>query len=302
MPTNAELIGEIRSWLDGNSAHVDRATTLLSNVTDSGAQTIHVTSAANVSPGGQIEIQSELLYVESINYSINMLTVPAWGRGQQGSIADAHGSGEKVTANPAWPQARIFATTNEVLVGLYPQLFGVFTDETNVADPTRYAYPLPAKCRRVIDIRVKDPAIPGAWRPVNCWRLDPSADVTDFPTRVAVEIRDGMPPGQTVKVVYEAEPQPFTGPEDEDFATVTGLPSSAAAAVALGVGAVLIESLELTRLRQTTVEQQERSATVLAGSASNASKYLYAGLFQERVSKERDKLLARYPVRVRKSW
>lgn len=300
MPTLANLTGEVRSWLEGYSAHLDRATTTTGGLAASGAGTVVVSSAFGISPGF-IEMDTELIYVQSVNQATNELTVPSWGRGQQGSNEQIHFAGAKVTIAPAWPETRIFSTINEVITGLGDQLFAVFVDETNVVDPVRYAYPLPAATRRVLSVRVKDFTIPGAWVEVHRWRLDYKADTADFPTGVAIEIQDYMPAGQTIKIVYAAEPQPLSGVPTQDFATATGLPASAAAAVALGTGAILIESLELTRLRQTTVEQQERSVSVLAGSATNASKYLY-GLYQERLSRERAKLLTRYPPRIVKGW
>jgi hypothetical protein len=298
VPTLDEMVAEVQDVLNGFTAHTDQVTTLSTPMADSGGATVMVDDGTAISRG-LIEIGSELLFIVAKDDTTNALTIPPWGRAQQGTTAAIHSSGDKVTMAPAWPVVRVRRTINEIIGDLYPHLFAIKSDESLVVDPVRWTYPLPADCRRVIDVRVKSPWLSGTWDRVGHWTLDPHADVTDFPSGQSIEILDGMTPGQQIKIVYEAAPTQLANGTDS-YGTVTGLPDSSADVACLGAAAKLAVGLEMARLRITHVEQSERSTAVSGGTAANASKYLMA-LYQQRLADERDRLLVQYPPRIVRS-
>lgn len=298
--TFADLVEETLAHLHGYTEHTEQATTLVDAIAvTTGGGTYHVTGASAVNKG-YVEVDSELIYLDSVDNNANTMTVAAWGRAQQGSTAVTHSAGAKVGKAPRFPRHRVKRTLNEVIGSLYPSLFAVRNDESNIVDTTIYTYPLPATAQRVRDIFWESPAVTDSWIPVERWRMDTTPHLASFPTGRAVAIWDGMTAGQTIKVTYEAVPIVLVNDSD-DFTTVSGLPESASDLVALGAAYRLITGTELSRTQPNTMEQSERSTIILGGTANNASKYLF-GLFQQRLQQERDKLLALYPPRLVRTW
>lgn len=300
MTTYADLVEATIAHLHGYTEHTEQATTLTSTISvTAGSITFSVTSATALNKG-YLEIDSELMYVESIDSTTGMVTIPAWGRGQQGSTAATHAIGAKVAKSPRFPRARVKRTINECINSFYPTLFVVASDESLLADSTKVTYSLPAAAQRIIRMSWQDSGVPTYWMPIERWRVDVNADVTQFPTGRSVDILDAMEPGRTIRIVYEAIPSALTNDSDV-FTTVTGLSDSAADVVTLCAAYRLITGTEMSRTQPNAIEQSERAQIITGGTATNISKYLY-GLYQQRLLQERDKLLALYPPRIVRTW
>jgi hypothetical protein len=242
---------------------------------------------------GLIEIDSELLYVDSVNTTTNTVTLYPWGRGQQGSTAAAHADDAKVTISPRFPRHRVKTVINEVIRSLYPSLFGVATYTGLDAVSTRLTYELPAATRSIISVSWQLTGPSEAWYPLHRWRLDRNADTSEFTSGVSLDILQPMTPGQTIKVVYRKEPSELSA-ESDNFATVTGLQESARDVVVWGALAHLLPALEFARLHSDAVEQSDRQRLLQPGSASAAARQALQ-MHTLRLEQERLKLAQLYP-------
>jgi len=189
---------------------------------------------------------------------------------------------------------------NEIIASTWPDLFAVQVDESNLTSATEITYSLPADCKRILDIRYDTLGSPRYWEGIGSWRLDLRANTTSYPTGVAVDISHVTYPGRTLKVTYAAEPSPLVDGSD-DFAATSGLPDSTSDLICLGAAARLVVSAELARTQMFSVEHASRVDAQPAGAATAASRYLQQ-LYQVRLEAERNRLAARYPIRVQRTW
>jgi hypothetical protein len=91
------------------------------------------------------------------------------------------------------------------------------------------------------------------------------------------------------------QPSLFTS-EADDF-SVTGLPSSCAELVILGVVARQVFGLDISRAQLSSVEQSARSTQVPPNAGLNASSYVMK-LFASRLQSEAKSLRAQYKPRL----
>ena len=74
--------------------------------------------------GAIIEIGQELMYTTALNAAANTITVK---RGQRGTTAAAHSSGDLIKIAPAFPRKNIYDAIVDQIKNLYPTLFAVET-------------------------------------------------------------------------------------------------------------------------------------------------------------------------------
>ena len=74
--------------------------------------------------GAIIEIGQELMYTTALNAPTNTITVK---RGQRGTTAAAHSSGDLIKIAPAFPRKNIYDAIVDQIKNLYPTLFAVET-------------------------------------------------------------------------------------------------------------------------------------------------------------------------------
>ncbi len=249
---------------------------------------------------GLVEIDDELIAVASFDPNTGIATVPAWGRAQGGSVAAAHVTGAKVTIRPRYPRYWIKYVINQVLNSVHPALFAVKTDETQVVNPTASSYDMPAAATSILSISYESPSLPDNWIDVSRWTLDKRANLGDSPTGSAIQIREPMYPGRTLKIVYTGVPTPLVNGSDV-YDTTTGLLPGSEDVVTLGAAARLLVGAEVMRSQPSTVEQSNRTEIVPPGAASSASKYLMA-LHQQRLGEERKRLRQLFPLMLRKAY
>lgn len=290
MPSLAEMVEETVGLLNDWTGQQPQQTSLANLITDSALSFI-VDDGQTLSRG-LAELDDELVYVSVVDQEGGVATIPPWGRGQQGSVAASHAAGARVTTTPRPPRHRVKYRINQVIRALYPDLWTVAVDE-QTAD-TREEYPLPATARWVIDVRWQTPGSPVTWEKVRGWRLNTKANLTTFPTGVALTVGD-VPSGQKFRTLYAGEPTALAAAGD-DFATVSGLHEGAADLVVMAAASQLVLGQELSRGQLATLEQQQRAVLITTGASMAASRFLkqeYAG----RVAAERRRLLASYPSR-----
>jgi hypothetical protein len=134
------------------------------------------------------------------------------------------------------------------------------------------------------------------WLPINRWRMDPMANFNTFGTNNTINIYENIQPGRTVQVFYTKEPTVLTENGD-DFASVTGLPSSAYDVVILGASYKLLSFLDPGRINLTSAEADLNDSKIPSNAGVGASRYIYA-LYQQRLNEEALKLQDKFPIRI----
>jgi len=296
MATFAEMVDEVRSNLAGYTLRQDRITYLANpggiNSTD---RSIIIGSADNLAKG-IIEIDNEMMWIDSFNVGDNTLNViPGFGRGYNGTTPSPHAENAQITLTPTFPRTVVEQAINDTINSFYPKLFStqstVFT-----FNAAQVAYPLPSQARDALYISWQTVGPSREWLPVNRWRMDRMANVAAFDTTATVNIYEKIMPGRNVQVWYSAIPNTLTNAND-NFTDVTGLPESCRDVVTLGACYRLLSYVDSGRINLTSAEADLADAKLPSTAGASSSKYVFA-LFQQRLQEEAIKMQNRYPIRV----
>lgn len=297
MTTFAEMTDSILLHLYGFTTTQDQATYLTSGV-NAAAVSLPVADASALSRG-LVEIDDELLWVDTVDATANTATAPPYGRAFRGTVAASHASGVRVTASPMIPRSAVKRAVNEVIQAVYPDLFGVTaTTFTYVAGT--YTYALPAGAETIIQVQWQDSAVATEWLKVRRYSLDGNADTTTFPTGTTITVNDNIIPGRTVHVVYSKQPTVLSA-DDDVFTTVTGLPASCEDVIRLGASQRLVMFLDIPHMNGFTAEADFAKNNRPAGTASQLAKSMMQN-YQLRLQQESIRLQGLYPVNVRYSF
>jgi hypothetical protein len=290
------MVDEVRSNLAGYTLRQDRITYLANpggiNSTD---RSIIIGSADNLAKG-IIEIDNEMMWIDSFNIGNNTLNViPGFGRGYNGTTPSPHAENAQITLTPTFPRTVVEQAINDTINSFYPKLFStqstVFT-----FNAAQVAYPLPSQARDALYISWQTVGPSREWLPVNRWRMDRMANVAAFDTTATVNIYEKIMPGRNVQVWYSAIPNTLTNAND-NFTDVTGLPESCRDVVTLGACYRLLSYVDSGRINLTSAEADLADAKLPSTAGASSSKYVFA-LFQQRLQEEAIKMQNRYPIRV----
>jgi hypothetical protein len=289
--TFLDLQNRVKSLLYGITWDQEQYTYLTNSIGASDT-TIQVNDASQISRG-LIEIDSELLNVQSFNTATNTLTIFPFGRGFYGSTAATHAANASVINNSKFPKIRVQECINDIINEVYPTLFAVKTAELNKI-AVQYGYPLPTDADEILNVNYAVIGPSQIWPSMRRWRFDPNADPSNFPTGKAIHLLEEVTPGRIMRVTYIGQPSNLVNDTDE-FATVTGLPETAKDCIVYGAAAKLMVAYDAARLQMDSVESSERASLTQPTSAANTSKYFMA-IYQERLDLEGKKLRDRYPT------
>jgi hypothetical protein len=297
MPTFNDMINEVRSNLQGYTLRQDRLTYLANTngITASGTS-IEVGSANNLAKG-IIEIDDELIWIDSFNKATSTMNViqGGFGRGYQGTDAATHAQNALVILSPTFPRQSIKRAINDTINSFFPKLWGVGST-TFTFNASQTAYTLPAEAESVIFASWQTTGSSLEWLPINRWRMDPMANFNTFGTNNTINIYENIQPGRTVQVFYTKEPTVLTENGD-DFVTTTGLPASAYDVVILGASYKLLSFLDPGRINLTSAEADLNDSKIPSNAGVGASRYIYA-LYQQRLNEEALKLQDKFPIRI----
>lgn len=295
MATFGQMTDEVIRKLAGFTLRQDRQTHLTSAITAT-ATTINVASAQNISTG-IIQIDDELIYVDSFDRTNGTITVPPYGRGYQGTVASSHTTGSKVVIAPSFPVIDVKNAINETILGVGDKLYAIGT-HTFSYSTSKLTYALPAEADEVLQVSYETTGPSKEWVPVRGWRIDKNANSTAFTSGKSITLTTGVEPGRTVQVVYSYEPLEMDL-DDDEFDVVTGLPASCKDVIVLGAAWKMSSFIDPGRLTFGSAEadQQSQIAARAYGAGTNASKYLL-GLYEKRLNEEIVKLQNRFPIRV----
>jgi len=295
MATFGSMTDEVVRKLAGFTLRQDRQTHLVLALTAT-ATSIKVSSANNVSTG-IIQIDDELIYVDSYDRTSGTLNIPPYGRGYNGTSAATHQNGARVVISPTFPSVDVKDAINETILATFPDLYTT-SSHTFTYSPAKTSYPLPDEVETVLGVSYETIGPSKEWAPIRNWRVDPMANTTAFNSRNSISLYSGVETGRTVQVFYAAAPA-IMDTNDDDFSTVTGLPESCKDVIILGATARLSSYIDPGRLTYGSAEsdQQSQVAGRSYGAGTSASKYLLA-LYDKRLAEESKKLSDRNPIRI----
>ena len=295
MATFSTIADEVVRKLAGFTLRQDRQTYLTTpvNTTD---LTINVKSAQNLS-NGIIQIDDELMYVESYDRNLNILTIPPYGRGYNGTPIQSHQSGAKIVVSPTFPIVDVKQAINDTINAVGNDLF-VVNSTTFPFSPAISTYALPDELDSVLSVTYQSTGPTKEWVPVRGYRIDKMANVSTWNSSKTITLLQAVEPGRTVQVTYTAVPVTLENPTD-DFEVVSGLPSSCRDLIVIGAAYRLVSFVDPGLLTYGSAEatQQSQIAGRAYGAGTNAAKYLLA-LYEKRLAEEVKRLQDHHPIRV----
>lgn len=302
--TLTDMINEVSMNLSGYTLTQDRSTylkTAITTTTSSSASplTVSLGSTANVGMG-VIEIDEELLWVDTYDRVGNSAIIAPYGRGYLGTTAATHTADTKVTISPTFPRFTIKRAINDSINALGSSIFAAATT-TITSNAAVAAFRLPAtgdslNIRNILSIAYQSIGASKEWVPIRSWRFDSNANSTAFTSGQTISIYDRVPSGRTIQVVYSKDPAVFTT-NAQDFSTQTGLPESCKDVVILGATYRLLTNLDPARASMVSPQADETDSKRPYGSSQALTKNIY-GLYNQRLAEEIRSQQEKYPIRV----
>ena len=293
MTTFNDMVEEVLINLEGFTLRQDR-TTYLTAAIDDNDLTMSLASGDNIGKG-IVEIDDELIHLDSVDRSDRSATISPFGRGYRGTTAAAHTLNTKVTFSPSFPRLSVKRAINDTIRAVYPNIFGV-ASTTFTYNAAQTTYSLPVNAETVLALSWDSIGPSGEWIPIRRWRQDPTAASSEYATTNSISIYDSLVPGRTVQVIYTKEPSVLSSGSDV-FTTVTGLSESVRDVIIYGAAYRMVSFLDPGRLTFTSPEADQNDTTRQFGAGTNTARYLLA-LYQQRLQEESQRLHGKYPVRV----
>lgn len=295
MATLKDMIDEVRSNLAGYTLRQDRITYLANPTGITTTSTSIVVGSATNLAKGIIEIDDELIWIDSFDKATSTLNViPGFGRGYQNTNPAPHAQYSQVTLAPTFPKVMIKQAINDTITSVFPKLFSV-QSYTFTFDGARTTYALPDDADRILAVTWESVGSSKEWLPVNRWRPDMAANSGSFNSSVTISIYDPITPGRTVQVWYTSPPNTLDS-TTENFADVTGLPESSRDIITMGAAYRLLTYVDAGRINLTSAESDAADTKIPSTASGTVSKYLYA-LYNQRLNEEAGRLIDRFPVR-----
>lgn len=293
--TYANLVDEVLFNLSGYTMRQERTTHLTSAITSSDT-TLALGSATNIGKG-VVEIDDELLWLDTYDRVSSSATVAPYGRGYNGTTAASHAVNSKVTIAPTFPKISIKKAINDTIDAVFPSLFGVGVHTFNY-NSVKTAYSIPAEADTVLYVSWKPSGPTEEWLPVKSWKQDSMANTTSFATGNTVSIYDRLESGRTVQVYYTKKPATLNGQAGSAvYETITGLPSSTKDVIVYGASYRLASFIDPGRLNYSSAEADQADTKIQYGSGASTARFLL-GLYNSRLQEETRKLRDSYPTRI----
>ena len=302
--TLTNMIDEVSMNLSGYTLTQDRSTYLRTAVTTTTSSstsptTLSLGSTDNVGKG-IVEIDEELLWIDTYDRVGNTATVAPYGRGYLGTTAATHAADAKVTISPTFPRFTIKKAINDTINAIASSIFAAGTT-TITSNAAVAAFRLPTTgttldIRKILSIAYQTIGASKEWTPIRSYRFDGNANSTAFTSGQTVSIYDAIPSGRTIQIVYAKDPSPFTA-NTEEFPTQTGLPESCKDVIILGATYRLLTNLDPARASMVSPQADEIDSKRPYGSSQSLTKQVYA-LYSQRLTEEVKSQQDKYPIRV----
>ena len=298
--TFKNLIDDVQLNIQGFTYRQDRATYLTQACT-SGDLILYVGSTDNIGKG-IVEIDNEMMWVDSYDRQANTITIAPFGRGYNSTVAASHAANVKVTITPTYPRVAVQRAINDTLSAVYPKVFATGANDITFL-ASRTTYQLPSEAIQILSMAWQTVGPTKEWLPVRQWRWDPIADQTawtpdstDTTNARTVSLYDNILPGRTVHCVYAKMPTQLAN-ETDNFETVSGLPSSMRDVIIYGATYRLSAFIDPARISITSAAADEYDTKRPYGSGVNVTKQLQQ-MYLQRLEEESLKQKLQYPVRV----
>lgn len=299
--TLSNLIDEVLINLSGYTYQQERSTYLTQAVTtltspSSSPTILSVGSTDNIGKG-VLEIDEELIWVDSFDRVANTATIAPYGRGYLGTTATTHAVDAKVTVSPIFPRYSVKKAINDTIRAMGTQLMAVKnTTFTYNAAVNTYGFE-DLNIDRILRMDWQNVGPSEEWIPLRRWDFDSQPDSGTWGTGgQTVTIGDYVTAGRTVKVTYITQPEVLVNSSDV-YETVTGLPSSSKDVTVLGASYRLLSFLDPARAGQISPQADETDGKRPYGASASATKQLYA-LYTTRLREEIMAQQGQYPPRV----
>ena len=301
MTTLGQMIDEVLINLSGYTYQQDRSTylrTAVSTLTSpSTAPTIlSLGDTSNVGKG-VLEVDEELMWIDSFDRVANTATVSPYGRGYLGTTAATHAADAKVTISPIFPRYVIKKAINDTIRAMGASLLSVkqTTFPFNAAVNTYEFENL--NIENILTMSWQDTGPSKEWIRIRRWYFDPLADTATWGSgSQTVTIYDWITPGRTIKAMYATPPTAMENNSDV-FTTTTGYPESARDIVILGAAYRLLAYLDPARAGQISPQADETDGKRPYGASASATKQLFA-LYSQRLNEEVATQQNQYPPRI----
>ena len=321
MTTFGNMINEVSMNLSGYTLQQDRATylkTAITTTTSTSASPLIVSLGSTENLGkGIIEIDEELLWVDSYDRVGGTAIISPYGRGYLGTgpsanVGVTHSADTKVTIAPTFPTFAIKRAINDTISAIGSSIFAASTT-TITSNAAVAAFRLPTtgttlNIRNILSMAYQSIGASKEWVPIKVWRFDGNANATAFTSGQTISVYDNIPSGRTIQIVYSKDPTPFTNTinatyttlaaiNDQIFTDITGLPESCKDLIILGATYRLLSNLDPARASMISPQADETDAKRPYGSSQSITKQIYA-LFNQRLTEEVRSQQDRYPIRI----
>ena len=304
MTTFGDMINEVSMNLSGYTLQQDRATYLKTAITTTTSTSvspliISLGSTENVGKG-IVEIDEELLWVDSYDRVGGTAIISPYGRGYLGTTAATHTADTKITIAPTFPTFAIKRAINDTISAVGSSIFAAGTT-TITSNAAVAAFRLPTtgttlNVRNILSMAYQSIGASKEWIPIKVWRFDGNANTTAFTSGQTISVYDNIPSGRTIQIVYSKDPTPFATTADI-FTDKTGLPESCKDLIILGATYRLLSNLDPARASMISPQADETDAKRPYGSSQSITKQIYA-LFNQRLTEEVRSQQDRYPIRI----
>jgi len=212
------MIDEVSMNLSGYTLQQDRATYLsaaITTTTSTSASPLIMSLGSTENVGkGIVEIDEELLWVDSYDRVGGTAIISPYGRGYLGTTAATHTADSKVTIAPTFPRFAVKRAINDTISAVGSSIFAASTT-TITSNAAVAAFRLPTtgttlNIRNILSIAYQSIGASKEWIPIRTWRFDGNANSTAFTSGQTISIYDVVPSGRTIQIVYSKDPTPFT--------------------------------------------------------------------------------------------
>lgn len=293
MSTAGALINRVsRQLLSGTVEERNK----LATTVNSAATSIVMTYALNsVRAGAVFEIDSELMYVWSVDTATLTATVE---RAYAGTTAAAHNSGAIITYNPRFPQQQLLDVLNQEIDDLSSPLNGLYrvitVDLSYNGSDRQIDITSASSIIDLIDVRLR--YLSDDFVVIRGARLARDLPVADFASTFAITLDSRILSGD-LRVRYRA---PFVRPATtaDNLQTVSFLPASMEDIVEYGIMSRMLAPREIKRNFTESQGDTRRSDEVPAGAVSGSVSNILR-LRRDRIIAEAAKLARQYPLTIR---
>lgn len=262
------------------------------SLTATGTTVTMLYDLTGIREGAVLEIDSELMYVWSVETGAKTVTVE---RGFNGTTATTHASGTITIVNPRFPRHQILEAINDDLYDLSAPANGLYrTRNLDLSwNGSDVLVNLPAVGDIIDLIQVRIRYTSTDYPVLRNVQLVRNLPTSDFGSGVALKMNE-PDRAATLRVVYKS---PFSRvtKETDDLQTVAGYPLSAEDILVMGAQIRLMAPREIKRNLTESQGDTRRADEVPSGAVSNSVMNLMR-LRRDRITAEATKLDSQYPL------